>query len=148
MSLGDQDCQIVALGVGLVADDDHRKGPDALPVDVQAMPLGVLDDPIDDLLGRHRQDPRADLLEGQRRLERVRRKLAPVDYRLINETTERAVKQFNARVKGTEKFGGEEGAEAILQLRADHLSEDQPLEAFWQRRQASATGQRPYRRAG
>ena len=67
---------------------------------------------------------------------------------ITSSYVESAVKQFNARVKGTEKFWGEEGAEAILQLRADHLSEDQPLEAFWQRRQAAATGQRPYRRAG
>jgi len=54
----------------------------------------------------------------------------------------------NQRVKGTEKFWSEEGAEAILQLRADYLSDDQPLEAFWQRRQAEATGQRRYRRVG
>jgi hypothetical protein len=32
-------------------------------------------------------------------------------------------------------------------LRADQLSDDQPLEAFWQRRQAAATGQRRYRPA-
>jgi hypothetical protein len=59
---------------------------------------------------------------------------------------ESAVKQFNQRAKGTEKFWGEEGAEAILQLRADYLSDDQPLVSFWERRQAQATGQRPYRR--
>ena len=58
-----------------------------------------------------------------------------------------AVKQFNQRVKGTEKFWTEEGAEGMLQLRADVLSDDQPLEAFWQRRQAQTSGQRPYRRA-
>src|SRR5205807_8312813 len=67
---------------------------------------------------------------------------------ITSSYVESAVKQCKARVKGTEKFWGEEGAEAILQLRADHLSENQPLEAFWQRRQAAATGQRPYRRAG
>jgi hypothetical protein len=48
-------------------------------------------------------------------------------------------------VKGTEKFWSEEGAEALSQLRADQLSDDQPLEAFWQRRQDAATGQRRYR---
>ena len=41
----------------------------------------------------------------------------------------------------------EGGAEAILQLRADYLSDDEPLEDFWQRRQAAATGQRRYRRS-
>lgn len=56
------------------------------------------------------------------------------------------MKQFNQRAKGTEKFWGEAGAEAILQLRGDQLSDEQPWEAFWERRQAQATGQRPYRR--
>ena len=46
-----------------------------------------------------------------------------------------------------EKFWCAEGAEAIVQLRADHLSDDAPLDGFWERRQANATGQRPYRRA-
>jgi hypothetical protein len=65
---------------------------------------------------------------------------------ITSSTVESAVKQFNQRAKGTEKFWSEEGAEAILQLRGDHLSDDQPLEAFWERRQAQATGQQPYRR--
>jgi hypothetical protein len=65
---------------------------------------------------------------------------------ITSSYVESAVKQFNQRAKGTEKFWGEEGAEAILQLRGDHLSDDQPLAAFWQRRQAKATGQRRYRR--
>ena len=67
---------------------------------------------------------------------------------ITSSYVESAVKQFNQRVKGTEKFWSEEGAEAILQLRADHLSDDKPLEAFWERRQTQQTGQRPYRRAG
>ena len=41
---------------------------------------------------------------------------------------ESTVKIFNRRVKGTEKFWGETGAEAILQLRAAFLSEDGRLE--------------------
>jgi hypothetical protein len=60
---------------------------------------------------------------------------------------ESTVKRVNLRVKGTEKFWSEDGAEAILQLRADHLSDDQPLDEFWKRRQANATGQRLYRKA-
>ena len=60
---------------------------------------------------------------------------------------ESTVKMFNRRVKGTEKFWSEAGAEALLQLRADQLSDDQPLEAFWRRRQEAATGQRRYRPA-
>jgi hypothetical protein len=66
---------------------------------------------------------------------------------ITSSYVESAVKQFNQRVKGTEKFWSEEGAEAILQLRADHLSDDEPLGRFWQTRQAEQTGQRPYRKA-
>jgi hypothetical protein len=61
---------------------------------------------------------------------------------------ESTVKMFNRRLKGTEKFWSEEGAEAILQLRADHLSETEPLETYWKNRQETATGQRRYRRSG
>jgi len=61
---------------------------------------------------------------------------------------ESTVKMFNHRVKGTEKFWSEDGAEAILQLRADYLSETEPLEAFWGNRQTTATGRRRYRRSG
>lgn len=60
---------------------------------------------------------------------------------------ESTVKLFNRRVKGTEKFWSEQGAEAILQLRADYLSETQPLKAFWDQREATATGRRTYRRS-
>jgi hypothetical protein len=63
---------------------------------------------------------------------------------ITSSLMESVVKQVNRRVKGTEKFWSEEGAEAMLQLRADQLSDDQPLEAFWQRRQEAATGQRRY----
>jgi hypothetical protein len=66
---------------------------------------------------------------------------------ITSSYVESAVKQFNQRVKGTEKFWSEEGAEAILQLRSDHMSDDEPLESFWQTRQAEQTGQRHYRKA-
>jgi hypothetical protein len=66
---------------------------------------------------------------------------------LMSSHVESTVKQINYRVKGTEKFWTEQGAEAILQLRADYLSDDDPIEDFWQRRQAAATGQRRYRRS-
>lgn len=64
---------------------------------------------------------------------------------IMSSYAESTVKQINHRVKGTEKFWSEAGAEAILQLRADHLSETQPLARFWQQRQQTATGQRRYR---
>ena len=55
---------------------------------------------------------------------------------------ESTIKQMNHRVKGSEKFWSESGAEAILQLRADLLSETAPLDDFWDRRQANITGER------
>jgi hypothetical protein len=67
---------------------------------------------------------------------------------ITSSLMESVVKQMNYRVKGSEKFWCSQGAEAIVQLRADHLSDDQPLDEFWRQRQATATGQRPYRRAG
>jgi hypothetical protein len=75
--------------------------------------------------------------------DEYRRDGLPITSSLMEST----VKQMNQRVKGSEKFWCSEGAEAIVQLRADHLDDDQPLEDFWRQRQAAATGQRPYRRA-
>jgi hypothetical protein len=66
---------------------------------------------------------------------------------MTSSYVESAVKQFNQRVKGTEKFWSEAGAEAMLQLRADHLSDHRPLERFWQTRQETQTGQRHYHMA-
>jgi len=67
---------------------------------------------------------------------------------ITSSLMESAVKQINQRVKGSEKFWSEAGSEAVLQLRADQLSDGEPLADFWQRRQATATGQRRYRRTG
>jgi hypothetical protein len=66
---------------------------------------------------------------------------------ITSSLMESAVKQINQRVKGTEKFWSEQGSEAVLQLRADDLSDGEILESFWERRQAEATGQRRYRRS-
>jgi hypothetical protein len=81
--------------------------------------------------------------EGRMRYAEYRRQGLPITSSYV----ESAVKQFNQRVKGTEKFWTEDGAEGMLQLRADLLSDHQPLDDFWQRRQAGTSGQRPYRRA-
>jgi len=63
---------------------------------------------------------------------------------IVSSYVESAVKQFNYRVKGTEKFWREAGAEEILQLRADYLTDGEPMSTFWQRRQASEAGQARY----
>lgn len=53
---------------------------------------------------------------------------------------ESTIKQINRRVKGSEKFWLQGGAEAMLQLRAAYLSEDDRASAYWSR-------PRPYARA-
>ena len=63
---------------------------------------------------------------------------------ITSSYVESAVKQFNERLKGTEKFWTEAGAEALLQQRADYLSSGTVLADFWQDRQANATGQNSY----
>lgn len=46
---------------------------------------------------------------------------------------ESTIKQINRRVKGTEKFW-DKGAEPLLQLTADHISETNELDRFWSSR--------------
>ena len=85
-------------------------------------------------------------------LENQRDKMKYDAYRqaglpITSSLMESTVKQINQRVKGSEKFWSEAGSEAVLQLRADQLSDGAILEAFWDRRQAEATGQRRYHRS-
>lgn len=49
---------------------------------------------------------------------------------------ESLIKQFNQRVKGTEKFWQPNRVEAILQSRAAYLSQDKRAEAFWENRKS------------
>ena len=46
---------------------------------------------------------------------------------------ESTIKQINRRIKGSEKFWLEGGAEAMLQLRAAYLSEDDRASMYWSR---------------
>ena len=85
-------------------------------------------------------------------LQRNKDRMRYAEYRrqglpIVSSYVESAVKQFNYRVKGTEKFWREAGAEQILQLRADYASDGDAMSAFWERRQARETGQARYRRA-
>ena len=96
--------------------------------------------------------PRAIVAQALTYLQNHQSQMQYAEYRrqglpITSSYVESAVKQFNQRVKGTEKFWSEAGAEALLQLRADHLSEGEPLKRFWQARQNKQTGQRPYRKA-
>jgi hypothetical protein len=67
---------------------------------------------------------------------RYRRLGLPISSAPVEST----IKQLNARVKGSEKFWLEGGAEALLMLRAAHLSEDGSADRYWER-------PRPYQRA-
>jgi hypothetical protein len=65
----------------------------------------------------------------------------PVTSSLMEST----IKQLSRRVKGTEKFWNKPTADAMLQLRADSLSNSQPLQKFWNRWQQKITGTNRYR---
>ncbi len=56
---------------------------------------------------------------------------------------ESIIKQINRRVKGTEKFW-DRGAEPMLRLAADHLSETNTLDQFWKNRQHRLSSTRRY----
>jgi hypothetical protein len=97
-------------------------------------------------------DPRKLVFESWRYLENNADKMRYDDYRrqglpIMTSAVESVIKIINRRVKGSEKFWSEEGAEAILQLRADYLSETETRSRFWLAREAEAGAGRPYRHA-
>ena len=53
---------------------------------------------------------------------------------------ESTVKQVSRRVKGTEKFWSSSGGEAILRLRGEYLSDDEPMHDSWDQRSHHAPG--------
>jgi len=67
---------------------------------------------------------------------------------VTSAAVESLIKQFNQRVKGTEKFWIEGGAEAVLQVRAAYLSEDDRAARFHEHRpRRRAVGRNRRRRA-
>lgn len=98
-------------------------------------------------------DPRRVVADARRYLTNNAERMQYQEYRrlglpITTSAVEATIKQINRRVKGSEKFWSNAGAEAVLQLRADYLSETLPMERFWIERQVQASGQRPYRKAG
>jgi len=96
--------------------------------------------------------PRQRVADALSYLQNQKDRMRYAEYRtkglpITSSHIESTIKRINQRVKGTEKFWSEEGAEAILQLRADTLSETEPLVNLWKRRQTAASGQRCYSRA-
>jgi hypothetical protein len=97
-------------------------------------------------------DPRSLVFEALRYLRNNADRMKYDAYRreglpIMTSAVESVIKLINQRVKGSEKFWSEPGAEAILQLRADYMSETEIMASFWSAREAQALGGRPYRRA-
>jgi hypothetical protein len=99
------------------------------------------------------ESPRSKVADALRYLENQKSRMHYDQYRraglpITSSHIESTVKQINRRVKGSEKFWSEGGAEALLQLAADYLSETSPLATFWRDRPGRATGQRHYQATG
>jgi hypothetical protein len=97
-------------------------------------------------------DPRKLVFESLRYLKNNADRMRYDDYRrqglpIMTSAVESVIKMMNKRVKGSEKFWSEPGAEAILQLRADYLGETETMSRFWLEREAQVSSHRPYRRA-
>ncbi len=95
--------------------------------------------------------PRAVVARALTYLQNNQERMRYADYRrrglpITSSYVESAVKQINYRVKGTEKFWNEAGAEQLLQLRADYLSDGDVMQAYWERREVNETGLNRYRR--
>ena len=99
------------------------------------------------------ESPQSKVAEASRYLENQKFRMRYHEYRraglpITSSHIESTIKQINRRVKGSEKFWSEGGAEALLQLVADYLSETNPLTTFWRERPNRATGQRHYQSTG
>ncbi len=99
------------------------------------------------------ESPRSKVAETLCYLENQQSRMHYDEYRrqglpITSSHIESTIKQINRRVKGTEKFWSGGGAEALLQLAADYLSDTHPLATFWRERMHRATGQRHYQAAG
>jgi hypothetical protein len=84
------------------------------------------------------EDPRQVVAEALGYVENNRGRMDYPRYRQLglpisSAPAESVIKQVNRRMKGTEKFWLEGGAEAMLQLRAAYLSEDGRAERYWAR---------------
>ena len=74
--------------------------------------------------------------------DQYRKRGLPITSSYIEST----IKQINRRVKGSEKFWAQ-GAEPLLKLAADHLSETTDLDCFWKQRRKRLPTMRCYRTA-
>ncbi len=84
-------------------------------------------------------------------LKNQRSRMRYAEYRTLglpitSSHIESTIKQINRRVKGSEKFW-HEGAEPLLQLAADHISETTAFDRFWARRPSQLRATRCYQSA-
>jgi hypothetical protein len=122
---------------------------------------GRVDDVIDELiayktkLGEPPPDARSDDPREVIRVSRVyyENHAGRMDYPsyrqmglpLTSSLMESTVKQVSRRVKGSEKYWSSAGGEAILRLRGEYLSDDEPMRDYWNHRSRHASGTRAYR---
>ena len=99
-------------------------------------------------------DPRRVLADTLGYIENNRTRMDYARYRRLglpisSAPVESTIKQINRRLKGSEKFWLRGGAEAILQVRAAYLSQDDRARAYWSRprRLARAVSRARLRRA-
>ena len=83
-------------------------------------------------------DPRRVVSEAAGYVENNRRRMDYPRYRKLGLPTssapvESTIKRLNRRLKGTEKFWGKGGGEALLTIRAAYLSEDGRAGRYWAR---------------
>jgi hypothetical protein len=88
--------------------------------------------------GCSEDDPRKVAADALGYVENNRRRMDYPRYRRLglpisSAAVESLIKQMNRRMKGTEKFWKEGGAEAVLQVRAAYVSEDGRAERYWSR---------------
>lgn len=92
--------------------------------------------------------PRRQVHESLRYLRNQQSRMKYDEYRrqglpITSSQVESAIKQINRRLKGSEKFWNE-GAEPLLTLAADHLSDTPDLARFWRTRHLRRQGLREY----
>jgi hypothetical protein len=95
--------------------------------------------------------PRRIVAEARQYLTNQQSRMKYAEYRklglpITSSHIESTIKQINRRMKGTEKFWSQ-GAEPLLQLVADHLSETSDLDRFWTRRPNQLPPRRSYQTA-
>jgi hypothetical protein len=95
-------------------------------------------------------DPRRVVAETLGYVENNRARMDYPRYRRLglpisSAPVESAIKQINRRLKGSEKFWLQGGAEALLQVRAAYISQDDRAERYWTRPRPSARAAGPGR---